>query len=131
MEMRSIASFLKIDSECFESMEYAVENPTIDVRLPMLYKMALRLNEKLEPTLNRLPKARAYLRKLHEIVNKTSKSNLKAEESIERLKEYYAPDNLALRKYLEKTWPELELAKWLSLEMSIGDRENLMGMNRL
>lgn len=111
-ELRLLSDFLKIDGSCFDQASYEVENPAINVRNPVLYKLALELNSKLEPVLNKFPNVRSSLRKIHSKVNQVEKREVEGEHARYCLSKYYQPFNLELRSYLTNNAVN-DLPDWL------------------
>jgi hypothetical protein len=112
--MRNLASFLGIDSHFYDSFEFSIENPNIDVRNPELYRVALLINEKLEPLLNRVPRLRKILRAFHYQLNHHKETRSPGSlQTIETLRLYYESDRSSLRECLSRIGIK-ELPAWLS-----------------
>lgn len=103
--MLDLCSWLELDPGIYESMNYSVENRTVQHRNKELLRIARYLNKRLEVPLRRFHFVKRALRSIYFLINEkdqreeTAKSNTNAELE-ERLDEIYAPYNRALNALL-------------------------------
>jgi len=102
-EMKRVCEFLELDSTFYNSFQFHVENPTINAKWPLLYRIALNINVFFEPILNRTPSIRRAVRNAHHVINKSSDHEESfSENTIQTLWSYYADDISQLGKMLSQ-----------------------------
>ena len=115
--MRGVCQLLGIDDSYYAHYRFTVENRTGDHRLRKLHRAMWRLNQVLEPFLNRSPGARKALRSVYRVINQRSSgsdSDKHFDEGLtQRLRAVYAAPNDSLRTLLAERYPQLPLPDWL------------------
>ena len=114
--MQEISMWLNISPKVYSVYEFNVENQMVESKNNLLYRLALQLNNFLEPLLNRFPKVRVLLRNIHSAINvsKTKSSDGIDKQTREKLASYYAPSNHDLELLIKKDWPSTSMPAWVS-----------------
>ncbi len=96
------------------SINYSVENKTKDFKNEGLHKLALTVNQKLEPLLRKNQWIKSMLRGVYDKLNQEDAKPIDSPDSTKKaLEEYYRPYNQELKDFLLKKEPNRNLPEWL------------------
>lgn len=113
--LKAICDWLGISSEIFNKFDYVIENKMVLAKNNQLYRFALTVNHWLEPILNRTPKIRNSLRKVHALLNSTTGRCIESDVGTKILLDrFYLAYNKDLNLLLKQHWPQLEQPDWLN-----------------
>jgi hypothetical protein len=113
--VRSVGTFLGIDTAWYDNYSFSVENKTRAYRLRWLHKLAFNTNRRLEPVLNRVPGARRAIRGAYNLLNEQGPAICPIETAVlDRLSRYYEPYNSELFRLMEEWFPTVRLPAWVA-----------------
>jgi hypothetical protein len=99
--MRELSQFLQIDSDFWNSYEFRKSNVTFRGSNRLLHRVAISVNNRVEPLLRRRPALKHALVNLYKQINQSREGYDPMPEPVrEKLQAYYHPHNQALRRLL-------------------------------
>lgn len=110
--IQSTANWLGLDTSFYESFEFTVENKTVNYKNIWLQRAALKLNARFERFFSGNHHVKRILRDTYYSINGATKSPFIDPDSVQRMYEYYEPDNRSLRQILTNI--NATLPKWLA-----------------
>ncbi len=115
--LEEICDFIGIDSTFYQDFKFEIENKTRTYKNKKLQWLAFKINMKLEPMLNRFPKARVKIRALYNFLNEDKGGKLRGYKSYnhyaEKLAKAFFTDNANLAQVLKSYYPDIIMPAWL------------------